>query len=503
MRFKAKPSQIMRVVMAQWIGCQRVIYNGKCVEDKLFASERRLQIQSGEEDITTPLDRCYSQFKSKEQTPWLYDVPSQILRNGADRWMDAKQRQLKGLAKAPKVRNRGNFNSVLISSELFRFKERVDAQGEVHQDLEIGTLAHPIGVLDFHAHRPYGLPKQITVRRTGRHWWVSFSYAYDPSVGLEDGFDLVVRNDAELAYELNALSDAELSLSTLGLDRNVKDNCVATSDGRFYALSETKKERIRRKEIGAVRLQRQFARNKKGSKKSAKTRNRLAGKHAYKSDVLRDFGHQTSHSVVTDVANDDRPPSLIVLEGLQIANMVRRPKAKQDLVTGKWLKNHAAQKAGLNKAILSSCWGAIALQVKYKALKRAADPTGQALVVFVPPAYSSQECSRCAHTQAENRRSQRFFCQRCGHRAHADTNASQVIKGRGIRAVREQTVVVKAVKQCAYKKRKISGRESSGVPVDGDVSQSKAKAKPLQCQKKQENLGTKRPDAPTTDAPAS
>ncbi|MDP2368488.1 hypothetical protein [Rhodoferax sp.] len=79
-------------------------------------------------------------------TPWLSEVPSQILRNGADRWMDAKTRQLKKLAKAPRPRNRGNFNSVLISSELFRFKDQVDASGQFSKVLELGTASGKVGV---------------------------------------------------------------------------------------------------------------------------------------------------------------------------------------------------------------------------------------------------------------------------------------------------------------------------------------------------------------------
>lgn len=199
----------MRTVLSQWIGCQRVVYNGKVSEEKVFASQRRLLLASGEIDVKTPLDRCYSQFKDDALTPWLSEVPSQILRNGADRWMDAKQRQLKKLGCAPRIRNRSNFNSVLISSELFRFIDDVDADGVVTKRLQLGTEKNPVGFLDFNAHRDYGLPKQITVRRTGRHWWLSFSYEH----AAPEGF--VPRDDSELAYELNALDDIDLKAAAL------------------------------------------------------------------------------------------------------------------------------------------------------------------------------------------------------------------------------------------------------------------------------------------------
>ena len=487
-RFQALPVPDMQRVISQWIGCQRVVYNGKIAEEKLFASQRRLLLASGEIDVKTPLDRCYSQFKDDVLTPWLSEVPSQILRNGADRWMDAKQRQLKKLARTPRIRNRNNFNSVLISSELFRFKDEVDAEGVVSKRLQLGTEKNPVGFLDFNAHRDYGMPKQITVRRTGRHWWLSFSYEHAATEGF------VPRDDAELAYELNALDDTDLQAVTVGIDRNVKDNCVSTSDGRFFALSRVQRERLKRKELGAKRLQKRMARQVKGSKNRAKTRNRLASKHEYRSNVARDFSHQTSHALVATPANDDRAALLLVLEALKITNMVRRPKAKKDTVTGKWLKNRAAQKAGLNRAILQSCWGTIASQVKYKGHRTSA------LVLNVHAAYTSQECSQCGHIHPDNRHEQRFACQRCGHEAHADTNAGKVIAARGIKAVRDQKVIAKAVERTAYKKRKPKiglGQELSGVPVDARVSHGEAQAISMQQQMKQEYLIAKS-DAPTT-----
>ncbi|MPW20644.1 hypothetical protein GCT13_28135 [Paraburkholderia sp. CNPSo 3157] len=45
----------------------------------------------------------------------------------------------------------------------------------------------------------------------------------------------------------------------LGIDRNVRDNCIATSDGRQYRLDAVVLERIKRKEIGAKRHQRRMA----------------------------------------------------------------------------------------------------------------------------------------------------------------------------------------------------------------------------------------------------
>ena len=375
-RFRARPSETLKQFFAQAIGCQRVIYNAKVGEDRLFAQHRRMEIASGvpEEEIKTPLDRCYSQFKDKELTPWLYEMFSQILRNGADRWMNAKQRQLKGLAKAPTIRNKHNFNSVLITKELFRFTDITDpVTGEIKQHLVIGTVADVIDILEFDAHIPFGAPNQITIRRTSSKWWLSFSYAHDAPE------DYVPRTAEELAYELNMLSEPELRLATLGIDRNVKDNCVATSDGRFFDFSDAQKERIARKEKGKIRHQKKFARQEKGSANSRKTLRRMGAKQDYITHVRGDFSHQTSHSIVTTPANDDRAPLLLGIEDLKVKNMVKKPKVKQDPKTGKWLKNGRKAKSTLTKKILGSCWGSIKTQVQYKAERR------NALVVAVAP----------------------------------------------------------------------------------------------------------------------
>jgi len=53
------------------------------------------------------------------------------------------------------------------------------------------------------------------------------------------------------------------------------------------------------------------------------------------------------------------------------------------------------------------------------------------LVVYVNAAYTSQTCSRCAHCEKANRRTQaRFLCVACGYACHADLNAAVNIRSR-------------------------------------------------------------------------
>ena len=43
-RFRAYPESTLATTLRQWIGCQRVIYNGKVAEDRLFAAQRRMNL---------------------------------------------------------------------------------------------------------------------------------------------------------------------------------------------------------------------------------------------------------------------------------------------------------------------------------------------------------------------------------------------------------------------------------------------------------------------------
>ena len=79
-RFRFYPSPAQAQTLLAWIGCQRFIYNAKVGEDRYFRRfARQSLIHTG---AFAPIDQQYSHFKT-EQTPWLGDVPSQILRNGA------------------------------------------------------------------------------------------------------------------------------------------------------------------------------------------------------------------------------------------------------------------------------------------------------------------------------------------------------------------------------------------------------------------------------------
>ncbi len=214
--------------------------------------------------------------------------------------------------------------------------------------------------------------------------------------------------------------EAKTYLETLELRGRPDD------DFRIDSISIIQKARMEKKERSRKRWQRKLARQQKGSQNRKKTKRRLARSFEYAKNVKKDVIHKATHDLVSD---PDR--SLFVVEDLKIKNMTRTPEPKKD-ESGRYVRNGARAKAGLNRAILASCWGLFVVLLSYKA-RRAGK-----LVLKVSPQFSSQECARCGHIHPDNRPSQAgFVCQRCGLTDNADHNASRVIAKRGIRLLLE------------------------------------------------------------------
>jgi putative transposase len=85
------------------------------------------------------------------------------------------------------------------------------------------------------------------------------------------------------------------------------------------------------------------------------------------------------------------------------------------------------QKARLNRGILASGWGLLVARLEHKACGR---------VEQVKAAFTSLQCSACAHIAPENRKSQAVFrCVACGFACHADVNAARdIAAGRAVTA---------------------------------------------------------------------
>ena len=245
-----------------------------------------------------------------------------------------------------------------------------------------------IGEVRANYHRPLvGTPKAITVKREGTKWWLSVRCVNVPeapltSTGREVGLDLGVIN------------------------------LVATSNGELIPCEQFGS----RSRDQLTLAQRKLSTKQRGSIRRRRQVQVVAQLHRKIANQRRNAAHQLSRRLVNDY-------DLIVIEDLAIRNMVRKPAAKPDpQAPGRYLPNGAAAKAGLNRSIHDAGWGTLASMLSYKA-----ESAGR-IVVKVDPRHTSQTCAECHHVEAGNRVNQaEFRCLKCGHSAHADTNAARNI----------------------------------------------------------------------------
>lgn len=439
-RFRCYPTPAQEQILLQWIGCQRYIYNAKVLEDQYFRRFARKSLQHAGQ--YAPIDQQYSQFKT-ELTPWLSDVPSVLLRNGAVLWKQAYNRYFSKLGGRPVIHKKHGKQSVWLTSEVFKFLPVVDSKtGEIAGDqIQIGTKKFPVGPLRFKAHKDYKIPATIHISVHAGRWHVSFNY--------DD--QIIEPTDKETTDWLTQFDEAELQKMAVGLDRGITLPLAGSANQQFD-FSKIQKHRLLVQERHKKRWQRRQARRTKGSSGWRKAKSRVARYQRYGADVRRDVAHKTSATLAADPRY-----KLFVFEALKVKNMTRKARPKQD-EQGCWLKNGAAAKSGLNKSMLASTWGQTKVFLQYKARRQGK------LVIEVAPQYSSQECAACGHVHQDNRLSQaEFVCLSCGNTDHADHNAAKVIALRGVRQLLSGKCVQKENKRCRITRIKVGAEDSEPV----------------------------------------
>ena len=393
----------------QWMGCDRVIWNAK-VDESNYYRKFALKFHPREHYYATQ-DQSYSQFKSSELTPYLSQVPSQVLRNAAVRWYQTLQKAIKGLCGFPKRKRKGNHASVYLTRELFRFEKA----GKGYR-LFIGTPKFPVGELKFNPHRSFKIPNSITVTHHNGRFYLSFGYEnHAKSLTLQQQFDRMRGMDADT-----------LTQGLVGVDMGI--TTPACSELANFDYSPSQKAHFKRADNKVKYLQRRLSKQRRMAKskgqplsnRGRKTQQRLANEHSRKANIRQDFAHQTSRKLV------DSTTFGLVMEKLNIKGLTKRPKAVRD-VNGHYLPNKAKAKAALNRAMLSVGMYQIRLFSQYKALSQ------NKAVFTIHPAYTSQECAVCGHIHPTNRTTQsKFACTSCGNVDNADHNAAIVIKNRGV-----------------------------------------------------------------------
>jgi putative transposase len=141
-RFLAHPTDSQKQTLSQWMGCSKVVWNAKCEEAKYLNSFARKYLPIG---TYAPINQAYSQYKTKELTPYLADCPSQILRNSSTNWYQTYQNFMKGICGKPKRKRFDHKASIHLTKEVFSFEVCKDGVTR----LFIGTKTNNLGSLSF------------------------------------------------------------------------------------------------------------------------------------------------------------------------------------------------------------------------------------------------------------------------------------------------------------------------------------------------------------------
>jgi transposase len=188
----------------------------------------------------------------------------------------------------------------------------------------------------------------------------------------------------------------------VGIDRGVAVSAALSTGELLRVVGLTVPERRRMR-----RLERKLARSRRGSNRRCRVRLTLARLKARETDRRKDWAEKASTGIV-------RRFDLIRVEGLKITNMTRAARG-----TPQEPGRNVGQKAGLNRGILRSGWGALVRRLEEKAPGR---------VEKIRPAFTSQRCSACGQVDPKSRESQACFrCTACGYACHADVNAARNI----------------------------------------------------------------------------
>ncbi|MGW4352990.1 RNA-guided endonuclease InsQ/TnpB family protein [Nocardia sp. NPDC004582] len=232
-----------------------------------------------------------------------------------------------------------------------------------------------------------GTVRSATVRRDGKHWYISFL--------VDDG---------------RTTPDAHASTSAVGVDRGVTV-ALACSDATMW----NRQFHNPREATRYLVLQKKLARQNKSSVNRRKTITAMRLVRRRERDRRKDFVSWTANRLATR-------HGLVAIENLKTRNMTASAKG-----TTEQPGRNVRRKARLNRSILDKGWHMFEL-----ALINVARYTG-ATIVKVSAAYTSQRCSACRAVDPQSRESQAVFrCTTCGHTENADVNAAKNILADGL-----------------------------------------------------------------------
>ena len=355
-RYRLKTDGPIENALARFAGSCRFVWN------KALALQKE-RLEGGETCLRyAKLNAALQDWKKETETAWLKETHSQPLQQTLMALDRAIQDAFNKTSpkRFPRFKKKGQHDS-------FRYPQGFKFDG-------LRVFLPKIGWVRFYKSRDLeGVPKNVTVSKRGKHWFVS------------------VQCEIEIAEPVHPAT------SIVGIDMGVRRFATLSDGSYFEPLNSFKRLG---KEL--VREQRKLSRKVKFSSNWKKQKARVSRLHIRIADARNDYLHKISTTISKNHA-------VVVLEDLRVSNMSKSAKGSLD----KPGRNVAA-KSGLNKAILDQGWYMFRAMLEYKQAWRGG------YVVTVDPRNTSRTCPGCGHIAKENRKNERFRCVACGYTGHAD-----------------------------------------------------------------------------------
>ena len=411
-RYRAYPTDEQFVLIKRFGGSCRFVKN-------LGKEQRDLAWKHGKHNVSYSVQskEILALRNDPEYGTWLSEVPAQVLQQALADLNRAYQRFFDGHAGYPEwTRHTGWYS--------FRVPQHVELRVISPHFTEVKLQG--LGWMKIRYHRP-----------------TRGSAIKSATVVLEPDGKIFVSLLTEFHRRQPTKPLVEDWESAVGVDRGVKV-AVAAKDGLGNAdlidreiWTPGERKRLRRleqarerKKLARDKANREIAKQNKERKvrgeaplaTRAKSRNQEAAERQIATLRARarrrrkDFTEQVSATLARDHRRS-------VFEDLHTKFMTASAKGTVE-APGKNMR----QKAGLNRAILDKGWYALEHRTGEKLVRHGH------LHLVVPAPGTSITCPECGHVDKESRVSQSVFvCTDCGYQAHADLNAAEVIRERGIK----------------------------------------------------------------------
>ena len=381
MKFRLYPTSSQEKSLRRVSGCVRLVYNLALEQRSTFGRRGRSFRYEGQRAELRDL---------KAEAEFLKEVPHHCIQEGLVDLQTAFQRFFDGVSGYPTPRRKGRNDGFRFpDATQFEVVPTDNAKFVLLRLPKFGKRSSDAGALRLRLHRPLqGRVKSVALNHEAGIWHASFMC------------------ETEMEEPVSPQGEE------VGVDVGVAVPIMVSDGSTPFVPVPTERERLRER-----RLHKALSRCKRGSNNRRKAVKALARHKAREARRRKD----ALHKATTGLAKNHR---LVVIEDLRIKNMTASAAG-----TVEEPGVNVAQKAGLNRAILSVGWGMMGGMLDYKTVWYGSE------LQRVAPHYTSQECSACHHVDAKSRVSRdAFCCTACGHAEHADLNAAKSIRHRGMNA---------------------------------------------------------------------